>query len=173
MEKHHLDQLLNKIVDLNKAKSLTKEWQKNGETVVFTNGCFDILHRGHVVYLAKSADLGQRLIIGLNSDLSVRAQQKGPERPINDEQSRAILLAALAFTDCIVIYDDATPIQIIDEIAPNVLVKGADYDADETDSTKKTYIVGSDSVKSNGGKVETIHLEEGFSTTNIVKKLKG
>ncbi len=173
MEKKHLDQLLNKIVDLDKAKSLTKKWQKNGEKVVFTNGCFDILHRGHVVYLAKSADLGQRLIIGLNSDLSVRAQQKGPERPINDEQSRAILLAALEYTDCIVIYDDSTPIQIITEIAPDILVKGADYDANETDSSIKTYIVGSDVVKAKGGKVETINLEEGFSTTNIVSKLKG
>lgn len=173
MEKQHLDQLFNKVVSVEEAKTLTQEWQNNGDTVVFTNGCFDILHRGHVIYLAKSADLGRRLIIGLNSDLSVRAQQKGPERPINDEQSRAILLAALAFTDCIVIYDDPTPIQIITEIAPNVLVKGEDYDANETDSTKKTYIVGSDIVKANGGKVETIHLEAGFSTTNIVKKLKG
>lgn len=172
MEKNHLNKLLDKIVDPEKAENLLKEWRKNGEKVVFTNGCFDILHRGHVVYLAKSADLGQRLIIGLNSDASVRAQQKGPERPINDEQSRALLLAALDFTDVIIVYDDATPLHLIKTLLPDILVKGADYDENETDSTKKTYIVGSDIVRNNGGQVKTIALEQGFSTTSIVNKIK-
>lgn len=172
MEKNHLNKLLNKIIDPEKAENLIKEWKKNGEKVVFTNGCFDILHRGHVIYLAKSADLGQRLIIGLNSDASVREQQKGPERPINDEQSRALLLASLDFTDAIIIYNDPTPKNLITTLLPDILVKGADYDANETDTTKKTYIVGSDIIKNNGGQVKTIDLEQGFSTTSIVNKLK-
>lgn len=172
MEKNHLNKLLDKIVDPEKAGNFMKDWKKNGEKIVFTNGCFDILHRGHIVYLAKSADLGQRLVIGLNSDTSVRAQQKGPERPINDEQSRALLLAALDFTDAIIIYDDTTPLHLIGTLLPDILVKGADYDETETDNTKKTYIVGSDIVRNNGGQVKTIALEQGFSTTSIINKIK-
>lgn len=172
MEKKHLNKIITKIVDLTTAKQRIQEWQQNGEKVVFTNGCFDILHQGHVIYLAKSADLGQRLVIGLNSDESVRAQNKGPERPINPEKARGILLAALAFTDCIVVYGDATPIHVISELMPDILVKGADYDANETDASQKTYIVGSDVVKNNGGSVHTIELEEGFSTTGIVNQLR-
>lgn len=173
MEKNYLQQINSKIVTLEAAKTLIKKWQENGEKVVFTNGCFDILHQGHVTYLAKSANLGQRLVIGLNSDSSVRAQNKGSERPINAENSRAILLAALTFTDLILIYDDATPAKVIQTLLPDVLVKGADYDENETDSFKKTYIVGSDIVRANGGEVKTIALEVGFSTTNIVRKMKG
>lgn len=172
MSTTHLQQLLSKIVSKEEAIEKIEAWKANGEQIVFTNGCFDILHQGHVVYLSKSADLGNRLIIGLNSDSSVRAQQKGPERPINPENARAILLAALHYTDAIIIYDDSTPYSLIEALNPNVLVKGADYDKNETDSTKKTYIVGSDIVKANGGKVETIALEDGFSTTSIVKKLQ-
>lgn len=167
-----LAKLSNKILDIQTATRLIAEWKKNGEKIVFTNGCFDILHRGHVVYLAKSAALGQRLIIGLNDDLSVKAQNKGPERPINDEQSRAILLAALEFVDGVILYNEPTPIHLISTLLPDVLVKGADYDANETDATKKSYIIGSDIVNQYGGKVATVSLEEGFSTTNIVNRLK-
>lgn len=168
-----IERLKAKIVDLSTAQKQVKQYQSNNEKVVFTNGCFDILHRGHVIYLAKSAALGQRLIIGLNDDSSVKAQNKGIERPINDEQSRALLLAALEFVDAVILYNEPTPIQLITTLQPDILVKGADYDENETDASKKTYIVGSDIVKGRGGQVLTISLEEGFSTTNIVKKLKG
>jgi rfaE bifunctional protein nucleotidyltransferase chain/domain len=167
-----LKKLKSKIIDLEQAQKEVSAWKSIGDKVVFTNGCFDILHRGHVVYLAKSAALGQRLIIGLNDDLSVKEQNKGAERPINDEKSRAIVLAALEFVDAVILYNDKTPIHLIAALKPDILVKGADYDEAETDSSKKTYIVGSDVVKASGGEVKTISLEEGFSTTAIVNKLK-
>jgi len=168
----HLEKLKNKLVDLKTAQEKVQQWKNEGKKIVFTNGCFDILHRGHVFYLAKSAELGDKMILGLNSDASVRRQNKGPKRPINDEQSRAFLLAALDFTDLIIIYDDETPLQLIKTLLPDVLVKGADYNADETDENKKTFIVGSKVVRKNGGSVKTVELEQGFSTTNIVKKLR-
>jgi len=166
------DKLQLKIVSKELAKTLISAWKEAGENVVFTNGCFDILHRGHVTYLAKAASCGDRLIIGLNTDASVRRQGKGEERPINDETSRAIVLAGLESIDLIVLFDEDTPLDIINELRPNVLVKGADYDADEVDPSSKRYIVGSKEVKVEGGEVFTVELEEGFSTTIIVERLK-
>jgi rfaE bifunctional protein nucleotidyltransferase chain/domain len=162
---------LNKIIDLQEAKRKVAMWQFKGETVVFTNGCFDILHRGHVTYLAQAAAEGTKLVVGLNTDNSVRRQGKGDDRPVNSEESRAIVLASLAVVDLVVLFDQDTPEELIKELLPDVLAKGADYDPDETDPTSKKYIVGSDVVLANGGKTIAIPLVDGYSTTNLIKKL--
>ena len=161
-----------KIVDAREAQLLINSWKFKGDKVVFTNGCFDILHLGHVVYLAKAAEMGNKMIVALNSDQSVRNQNKSPERPINPEDSRAIVLAGLGFIDLIVIFDAETPKEIIEFLNPDVLVKGADYDANETDPSSKKYIVGSDFVRENNGTVQVVELEQGFSTTSIIEKMK-
>jgi rfaE bifunctional protein nucleotidyltransferase chain/domain len=142
------------------------------ETIVFTNGCFDILHKGHVTYLAKAADLGNRLIVGINSDASVRNQGKGEERPINPEDARQTLLASLTFVDLVILFEGDTPEALIQALVPDILVKGADYDPSERDKNARKYIVGSDIVRAHGGQVAVIDLEEGFSTTGIIKKLR-
>ena len=167
-----IDYIHSKIVSIEQAARLVATWKMKNEQVVFTNGCFDILHKGHVTYLAKAADLGNRLIVALNTDASVKAQNKSPERPINDESARLHVLASLGFVDLVVLFDENTPEDIIKKIKPTILVKGADYDEYETDSTSKKYIVGSDFVKSMGGIVKTIDLEAGYSTTNIISKIK-
>ncbi len=168
-----IDFLRSRIVTLEEAKRKIGIWKMKGETIVFTNGCFDILHKGHVTYLAKAADLGNRLVVGINSDTSVRNQGKGAERPINPEDARQTLLASLTFVDLVILFEGDTPEKLIKELTPDVLVKGADYDPYETDKNSKKYIVGSDIVRAHGGDVAVIDLEEGFSTTGIVKKLKG
>lgn len=131
--------------------------------MVFTNGCFDILHLGHVDYLEKARQRGDKLVLGLNTDLSVK-RLKGADRPLNDEYSRGRLLAALAFVDALTYFDEDTPYELIKELKPDILVKGNDYLAEN--------IVGADIVIANGGKVETIALVEGYSTTNIIEKIK-
>jgi rfaE bifunctional protein nucleotidyltransferase chain/domain len=161
-----------KIVDAREAQLLINSWKFKGDKVVFTNGCFDILHLGHVVYLAKAAEMGNKMIVALNSDQSVRNQNKSPERPINPEDSRAIVLAGLGFIDLVVIFDAETPKEIIEFLNPDVLVKGADYEANETDPSSKKYIVGSDFVRKNNGTVQVVELEQGFSTTSIIEKMK-
>ena len=133
------------------------------EGCVFTNGCFDILHRGHIDVLAKTADLGDKLIIGLNSDSSIR-KLKEENRPIVDEKSRALLLAAFSFVDAIVLFSEQTPINLITDIRPDILAKGGDYKIEE--------IVGYEVVQQNGGEVITIPLTEGFSSTNIIDKIQ-
>jgi len=147
-------------------------WKTNDQKIVFTNGCFDILHKGHVTYLAKAAELGDQLIIGLNSDQSVRRLEKGDDRPINAENDRAFLLAALGFVDAVIIFDNDTPYELISKIIPDVLVKGGDYDPNEKDKTHPKYIVGSDIVTQNGGAVEVISFVDGYSTTSIIEKMK-
>lgn len=139
-----------------------KEERKN-EQMVFSNGCFDILHVGHVRYLNEARSFGDYLVIGLNSDRSVR-QLKGPDRPINQQDSRAVMLAALAFVDYVVIFDEETPLVLIQQLLPDILVKGSDYDPKD--------IVGGKEVIANGGKVVTVPLVEGFSSTKIINKLK-
>lgn len=161
-----------KIVDLDTLILRREMWRLKGDQVVFTNGCFDILHKGHVTYLAKAAEEGSRLVIGLNTDQSVREQGKGPERPINDQDARALVLASLGFVDAVVFFNDQTPIDLIKSIQPDILVKGADYDPDEIDPKSPKYIVGSDVVKKYGGKVKAIQLVDGFSTTSILKKAR-
>jgi len=140
--------------------------------IVFTNGCFDILHRGHVEYLAKSRDLGNVLVLGLNTDDSVRRQNKSPERPINNEETRATIVAALESVDYVVFFNEDTPYELIKLIQPDVLVKGGDYDASETNPSNKKYIVGSDIVRDKGGQIVTIDLTAGFSTTGLIERLK-
>jgi len=142
------------------------------EKIVFTNGCFDIIHHGHIHYLAKASDLGNYFVVGVNSDASVKRLGKSISRPLQDEQTRALILASLHFVSAVVIFDEDTPLELIKLIKPDVLVKGADYDATEKDVKSKKYIVGSDAVKANEGKIETIQYLEGFSTTGIEEKIK-
>ncbi len=156
--------LQSKILSADAVKKRANIWRMFNQKIVFTNGCFDILHQGHVDYLCKAKDLGHKLIVGLNTDASVKRQNKSPERPINTEQSRALILAALGFVDAIVLFDEETPYNLIKAIQPDVLVKGADYKAEE--------IVGYDILKANGGEVMTIELTEGFSTTALINKIK-
>jgi D-glycero-beta-D-manno-heptose 1-phosphate adenylyltransferase len=152
-----------KIVSESTAIDIVSEWKMSGQQVVFTNGCFDILHLGHVDYLEKSRNLGDKLVLGLNTDASV-SRIKGPSRPIVHETSRSRVIAALEFVDLVVFFDKETPYELIKNLLPDILVKGNDYLAEN--------IVGADIVIANGGKVETIPLVQGFSTTNIVNKIK-
>ena len=138
-------------------------WRFQNEKIVFTNGCFDLLHAGHVQYLAQARSLGNRLILGLNSDASVK-RLKGNHRPINDEKTRSFVLAALEIIDFVVVFDEETPIKLIQNINPDVLVKGGDYTIDT--------IVGADTVLKNGGKVQVLSFLDGYSTTNIEEKIK-
>jgi len=139
-------------------------WRKAGEKIVFTNGCFDLLHFGHLHYLADARDLGDRLVVGLNSAASVR-RLKGPTRPINDELTRTHLLAALEVVDAVVIFEEDTPLDLIELVQPDILVKGGDWQPEQ--------IVGSDVVLARGGKVLSLPFIQGYSTTNIEKKIKG
>lgn len=161
-----------KIVSAETAILRSNMWKMNGNNIVFTNGCFDILHRGHVTYLAKAAELGSKLIVAVNTDDSVKRLNKATNRPVNQELDRALVLASLGFIDLIVLFNEDTPLELIQKINPDILVKGADYDAEEADSKSKKYIVGSDFIKKNGGKVTTVALEEGFSTTSLIAKMK-
>lgn len=165
---------LNHKILLNESEAaiMVAERQKEGKKVVFTNGCFDILHKGHIQYLAKAADCGDALIVGVNTDASVRALNKGDERPINAEADRLELLAALFFVDYVVLFDEDTPLSLITHVKPDVLVKGADYDPNQADETHKQYIVGREVILANGGEVRAIDLVRGYSTTGIVNKLK-
>lgn len=143
-----------------------------GKRIVFTNGVFDILHLGHVTYLEEAAELGDFLIVGINDDASVRRLNKGPERPINDEEARAGVVSALRSVDAVVVFGEDTPHELIALIQPDVLVKGGDYDASERDPRSSKYIVGSNETLERGGQVRAIPLVQGYSTTSIVKKMK-
>ncbi len=153
-----------KIVTLAQGIELRKQWKTNGDKVVFTNGCFDILHLGHVDYLEKSSEFGTQMIVAVNSDASVRTLEKGVERPVNAEYARARLIAALGFVSMVIIFGDSTPLELIQSLSPDVLVKGDDY-------TIET-IVGAKEVMAAGGSVKTIALVPDYSTTKIIQKLK-
>jgi len=155
--------LKNKIVSKEVAFEKTKALREKHAKIVFTNGCFDILHPGHVDYLSQARDLGDFLILGLNTDASVKRLQKAPNRPINSETTRATVLAGLACIDLIVLFDEETPYDLIKFLQPTVLVKGDDYEAEN--------IVGYDVVKANGGEVITIPMVQGFSTTKLIEKI--
>ena len=155
--------LLAKIFHLPSLQHKIAEWKHNGQKVVFTNGVFDLLHIGHISYLAKAADLGDKLIIGLNADSSVK-RIKGPTRPVNDQNSRAALLAAMFFVDAIVIFEQDTPLELITALMPDVLIKGADYSIDN--------IVGAKEVLANGGEVRTIDFVDGYSSTSIINRIR-
>lgn len=150
-----------KIVSRKDAESWRKAQQG---PVVFTNGVFDLLHPGHVELLELARKEGNCLIVGLNSDASVRRLNKGADRPLVSQSARARVLAALQSVDCVVLFDEATPLELIDELAPDVLVKGADYTRDQ--------IVGADAVERRGGRVVRVELVEGFSTTKLVERLR-
>lgn len=152
-----------KIVTLADAKAQVAAWKKAGLKVVFTNGCFDLIHLGHVDYLEKARMLGDKLVVGLNSDNSV-GRFKGPERPLQDQTSRARVLAAMQFVDRVVFFNEDTPLDLISELIPDILVKGSDYLTEN--------IVGADVVKKAGGVVKTIDFVPGYSTTRIVEKIK-
>ena len=166
----NIDKIQSKLFQLEDFLSFRKALQASGKELVFTNGCFDVLHLGHVTYLAQAADLGDFLVVALNNDASVKAQNKGENRPINPENARAFLLASLSFVDAVVLFEDNTPLKLIQAIQPDVLVKGADYDAEETNPEAPKYIVGSSEVKAHGGKVKTIDLVPNYSSTAILKK---
>jgi D-glycero-beta-D-manno-heptose 1-phosphate adenylyltransferase len=154
--------ILNKIVTRSGAQTLVASWKQQQKRVVFTNGCFDIIHKGHIFFLAKAKEKGDMLIVGVNSDDSVR-RLKGQNRPVKEEESRLITMAAFECVDAVVCFNEDTPEQLITELIPNVLIKGKDYEIKD--------IVGADFVISHGGSVETIDLETGFSSTNYINKL--
>ena len=151
-----------KIVSLEQAIEQVSDWKNKNEKVVFSNGCFDILHAGHVDYLEKAKEKGDHLVVGVNSDESV-TKLKGPSRPIIDQTSRLRIISALAFVDLVVLFEEETPIELIKALSPDILVKGKDYEISN--------IVGADFVLQNGGKVETIELTEGYSSTNVINKV--
>jgi D-glycero-beta-D-manno-heptose 1-phosphate adenylyltransferase len=139
-----------------------KRWQDLNESIVFSNGCFDLLHRGHIEYLEKARMLGDRLVLGLNTDRSVK-ELKGGKRPVQDEDSRLQIMASLTFVDLITLFDESTPKRLIEESKPDILVKGDDYNAKN--------IVGAEFVMENGGRVETIPIVKGYSTTSLIEKI--
>jgi rfaE bifunctional protein nucleotidyltransferase chain/domain len=163
MGNHHQEILSKICCDKNLLQSKLDAWKQSGEKVVFTNGCFDLLHKGHTDYLSKAADMGTKLIIGVNTDASV-SKLKGKHRPIQDEQSRLFILASLACTDAVILFDEDTPYELIKWIQPDVLVKGSDYKPED--------IVGYDVVNSKGGEVKTIDYLPGYSTSLIEQKIK-
>ncbi|MAR40456.1 MAG: D-glycero-beta-D-manno-heptose 1-phosphate adenylyltransferase [Flavobacteriales bacterium] len=159
----NLQKIKSKIYNLPELVEQSKIWRGVREKIVFTNGCFDLIHKGHVEVLANIADLGDKLIIGLNSDSSIQ-RLKGENRPIIDENSRAMLLASLQFIDAIVLFSEDTPQKLIETIVPDILAKGGDYKVEE--------IVGHEVVLQNRGEVILVPFIDGFSTTNIVDKIK-
>jgi len=161
MEANYLELINHKIIWPDQLDRLLSLWRFKDEKIVFTNGCFDIVHRGHVEYLAKASTLGTKLIIGLNTDRSVK-KLKGENRPVNPEEARAMILASFMFVDVIVYFSDDTPYSLISSIRPDVLVKGGDYIIEE--------IVGFDVVTKHGGKVVTIPFVDGYSSTSVIKK---
>ncbi len=167
-----LDRITEKIIENDKLDSLAQRLRIKGKRIVFTNGVFDILHRGHVTLLNLASEQGDFLIVGVNSDSSVKALNKGPERPINGEQDRATVIAALQCVDAVVIFSDETPFDLVKRIEPDVLIKGGDYDPDQEDPKQKNYIVGSDIQRANHKSTISIPLVEGYSTTAIIKRSK-
>jgi rfaE bifunctional protein nucleotidyltransferase chain/domain len=152
-----------KILNKEEALKQIQEWQSEGKKIVFTNGCFDIVHLGHIDYLEKARNLGDKLVLGLNTDASV-SRLKGPSRPVVNEYARARMMSAFEFVDTVILFDEPTPQELIETLCPNILVKGDDYSI--------ANIVGADFVMAKGGEVKTISLVNGYSTTAIIKKIK-
>lgn len=152
-----------KIVDLEHLVHACNGWRVKGEKIVFTNGCFDVLHRGHIELLLQAAEEGQKLVVGLNTDASV-SRLKGAGRPINKEADRALVLAAQTFVDAVCLFDAATPIGLIEALQPEVLVKGGDY----TEAT----VIGADIVRQQGGRIVIVPLEPGYSSTDTIERMK-
>ena len=160
---NNIDKIKSKIYCLEKLQDDVKKWKKEGEKIVFTNGCFDILHKGHIEVLAKSADLGSKIIVGVNSDKSVK-NLKGIDRPVVNENSRSLLLASLNIVDAVIIFNEETPINLIKILKPDILTKGGDYSLDT--------VVGNNFVNKEGGKTVLIPLVKGSSSTQIIEKIK-
>ena len=160
---NQISRLQSKILSVSALENQLKKWRNANEKIVFTNGCFDLIHFGHIDYLAKARDLGNRLVVGLNTDASIM-RLKGSSRPIKDEQSRLALIAGLGFVDAVVLFDEETPIKLISIIKPDVLVKGGDYEVKD--------IVGHEIVQSNSGKVCTIDFVDGYSSSKLIEKVK-
>jgi rfaE bifunctional protein nucleotidyltransferase chain/domain len=159
-----LEKINNKILrDWELLPKMLKVWEFKKQKIVFTNGCFDIIHRGHIELLSKASDLGNKLIVGLNTDSSVQ-RLKGAGRPVQDETSRAMIMAGFEFVDLVILFPQDTPLELISIVKPNILVKGGDYKAEE--------IVGYEIVNNNKGQVIIINFVEGYSTTSIVNKMK-
>ena len=152
-----------KIVTVEQAKNIIYGWKLLGKTCAFTNGCFDILHQGHIFSLGEAAKEADYLIVGLNSDASVQ-RLKGPSRPINNTENRAIILSNLAIVDLLVVFEEDTPLELIKALMPDILVKGGDYTIDQ--------IVGAKEVIAGGGKVIINPIVEGYSTTGLIEKIK-
>lgn len=157
------DTLSQKIVSLADLCALVDQWKAEGRKIVFTNGVFDLLHAGHITYLSEAADLGDKLIIGLNSDNSVQ-RIKGPTRPVNTDSTRSLLLASMFFVDAVVLFNEDTPIELIKAVLPDVLVKGGDYQVEN--------IVGASETIANGGEVKVLSFLPGYSSTAIIEKIK-
>jgi rfaE bifunctional protein nucleotidyltransferase chain/domain len=160
----NINKIISRILNDSTLNESIKDWRMGNKKVVFTNGVFDILHLGHVDYLSKAADEGDILIVGINSDSSVKMLGKGSSRPINNEKSRATLIAALNFVDAVVLFNEDTPYELIKKVQPDVLVKGSDYKPED--------IVGYDIVSKKGGEIKTIDFLPGYSTTMIEQKIK-
>ncbi|MBE0651503.1 MAG: D-glycero-beta-D-manno-heptose 1-phosphate adenylyltransferase [Bacteroidales bacterium] len=160
----NLEIIREKILHPDELERALMRWHLKGRKIVFTNGCFDLLHLGHVDYLSKAKDLGDILIVGVNTDKSVKMLGKGDNRPITDENSRAMIMASLHFVDAVVLFHEETPYNLIKTVQPDVLVKGSDYRVED--------VVGYDIVKSKGGEVVSIDLLPGYSTTSIEQKIK-
>jgi len=161
--KNYLELMKEKVMSEDHLKQHLKIWRMYGHQIVFTNGCFDILHQGHLSLLCQAKDLGGKLVIGLNSDASIRAI-KGEGRPINNQESRSMLLSCLQLVDAVIVFDTETPLSLIQLIEPDVLVKGGDY--------AMAQIVGAEAVTTKGGRVEIIPILEGFSSTSIIEKMR-
>ena len=159
---HHTT-LYNKIMTLEALKKRLIQDQAKGDKIVFTNGCFDLLHKGHVDYLSKAADLGDKLIVAVNTDDSVRRLGKSVSRPIQDQDARATVIAALESVTYVILFNEDTPFELIQALQPDVLVKGSDYAINQ--------IIGADIVLAKGGRVETIDFIPGYSTSAIEKKI--
>lgn len=153
----------NKVLSLNDLRHQVKRWKLLNKKVVFTNGCFDILHQGHLEILSQAAASGEVLVVGVNADASVK-KLKGETRPVNNEDFRALMLASLTIVDAVVVFEEDTPLNVIKEILPDVLLKGGDYTIDK--------IVGASEVTQNGGEVKIVPFVNGFSTTELIKKIQ-
>ena len=160
---NNLEIIKNKVLDRDKLKNQLAVWRFQDKKIVFTNGCFDLLHLGHIDYLSKAKDHGNVLVVGVNTDASVQ-RLKGENRPVKDETSRSMIMASLQFVNAVVLFDEDTPYELIKLVQPDVLVKGSDYEPED--------IVGYDIVKAKGGDIVTIDFLEGYSTTGIIEKIK-
>ncbi len=160
---NNLELIQAKILNRKKLENQLAVWRFKDKKIVFTNGCFDLLHLGHIDYLSKAKDQGDVLIVGVNTDASVQ-RLKGENRPVTDEVSRSTIMASLQFVSAVVLFDEDTPYDLIQQVQPDVLVKGSDYKPED--------IVGYDVVKAKGGEIVTIDFLKGYATTGIIEKLK-